>query len=437
MAFIQWNCRGFNTNYNELALLLQEHRPIAVCLQETNLKLSNQIRIANYSQYHCFGPANNGRACWGVSVFVRNGSPHKQITLQTELQAVAVNINAHKSITVCSIYLPPNTPVAIKQIEKLVRQLPKPYILLGDFNAHHTLWGCRDINSYGKIVDQLITQENLCILNDNSQTYLHPGTGSTSAIDLSLCDPSIYMDYTWKVNDDLCGSDHYPILLQSKHSISEGKNQHWQLHKADWEGFQELCETNLTITQFENITVDDPIAHLTTKLIEIAEKTIPKTSAIPKKQTNNWFNDCCRKAIQQRKQALNRFHKHPNRQNLDKYKCEYAKARRTINETKRLSWQNYVSTLNTNTPIKKTWEMIRKINGKKQDNSIKYLAIDSDTIKDKKDIADTLAASFSKKSSPENYSDNFRRIRDMEKCKLDFKSRNQESYNVLSLNENF
>jgi len=193
MAFIQWNCRGFKTNYNELALLLQEHRPIAVCLQETNLKQSNQIRIANYSQYHCFGPANNGRACWGVSVFVRNGSPHKQITLQTELQAVAVNINAHKSITVCSIYLPPNTPVAIKQIEKLVRQLPKPYILLGDFNAHHTLWGCRDINSYGKIVDKLITQENLCILNDNSQTYLHPGTGSTSAIDLSLCDPSIYM----------------------------------------------------------------------------------------------------------------------------------------------------------------------------------------------------------------------------------------------------
>ena len=35
-----------------------------------------------------------------------------------------------------------------------------------------------------------------------------------SAIDLTLCDPVSYMDYGWKVHDDLCGSDHFPILLE-------------------------------------------------------------------------------------------------------------------------------------------------------------------------------------------------------------------------------
>jgi len=40
-------------------------------------------------------------------------------------------------------------------------------------------------------------------------TYFHPGIGSLSAIDLSLCHPSLYLDLSWSVHEDLCGSDHY------------------------------------------------------------------------------------------------------------------------------------------------------------------------------------------------------------------------------------
>ena len=56
---IQWNCRGLRSNYNDLAILLQEHSPSAVCLQETNLKPNTNISFKNYSIINCFGPANN------------------------------------------------------------------------------------------------------------------------------------------------------------------------------------------------------------------------------------------------------------------------------------------------------------------------------------------------------------------------------------------
>ena len=68
---IQWNCRGLRSNYNDLAILLQEHSPSAVCLQETNLKPNTNISFKNYSIINCFGPANNERACWGVSILVK------------------------------------------------------------------------------------------------------------------------------------------------------------------------------------------------------------------------------------------------------------------------------------------------------------------------------------------------------------------------------
>ena len=102
---------------------------------------------------------------------------------------------------------------------------------------------------------------------------------------------------------------------------------------------------------------------------------------------------------------MQKFEKHPTRQNLDGYKKDYAKAPRTISEAKRQSWRAYVSTLNNNTSAKHTWQMLRRISGKRKDNTIKYLVTDSDTITNKTDIAETLATSFAAKS--DHYQEKF------------------------------
>ena len=110
---------------------------------------------------------------------------------------------------------------------------------------------------------------------------------------------------------------------------------------------------------------------------------------------------------------------------------DYAKARRTISEAKRQSWRAYASTLNNNTSAKHTWQMLRRISGKRKDKTIKYLVTDSDTLTNKTDIAETLATSFAAKSSPDHYQEKFRKIRDKEKENtLDFESDNDEKYNV-------
>ena len=49
---------------------------------------------------------------------------------------------------------------------------------MGDFNSHHTLWGCTDINDKGRSIEDFITGHDLVLLNDKSSTYLHPATGS-------------------------------------------------------------------------------------------------------------------------------------------------------------------------------------------------------------------------------------------------------------------
>ena len=63
---------------------------------------------------------------------------------------------------------------------------------LGDFNGHHKKWDGRDMNPRSRIIEDFLSDENLCILNDDSITNLHPASGSASSIDLFLCDPDIY-----------------------------------------------------------------------------------------------------------------------------------------------------------------------------------------------------------------------------------------------------
>ena len=73
--------------------------------------------------------------------------------------------------------------------------------------------------------------------NLKSPTYLHPATGTHSVIDLTVSNPTIYLDYNWKTNKDNCGSNHYPIILERLEPELDEKIPRWNLQKAKWEHF--------------------------------------------------------------------------------------------------------------------------------------------------------------------------------------------------------
>ena len=103
---IQWNCRGLKANFNELLLLLTGLCPSIICLQETFLKPSDNLNIRGYTLYNHINQTGD-RASGGSLVIINNSVPQSQIPLNTNLQVVAVKVTLHKTIHVCSIYLPP------------------------------------------------------------------------------------------------------------------------------------------------------------------------------------------------------------------------------------------------------------------------------------------------------------------------------------------
>ena len=434
-TFVQWNIRGLQANREELSLLLSAFDPACVALQETNIGKNHTVNYQNYHFYNTPGSESNGSYHGGSALIINKAIPHKLLSLQTNLQATAARITVYKTITVCSIYLPPSQRWNFLELEDLLSQLPPPALLLGDFNAHSHLWGCRDTNRQGKLIEDFILKQNLCLLNTGVSTYFHSGTGTASAIDLSLCNPSLFLDLSWSVHEDLCGSDHYPIIIRSCNPDGRDALSTWKLDRADWSAFADECSNELTITISE--TGDDSVKIFTEKLIEIANHTIPKSKAGKRTVNTTWFNDDCKEARKRRRKSLKLANTSPTVENMDNYRILRAKCRRTIRTSRRQSWQAFVSKINTRTSIKKVWNAISKITGKKSSMGIHHLSINNNDITAPSDIANALGHSFSSNSSSEHYSDTFNTHRkEAEKQRLKFKSKNTELYNAdFSLDE--
>ena len=124
---------------------------------------------------------------------------------------------------------------------------------------------------------------DVCILNDGSATYIHPATGSTSALDLSICGPSLVLDYEWNIHRDLCGSNHFPVILTSNAVEEDAAPNRWNSEKADWLSFQAQCSSELT----EEVVMSVYPAGQFTDLIQAAGKDIPKTRIEKKKKKKN------------------------------------------------------------------------------------------------------------------------------------------------------
>ena len=139
-TIINWNCRGFRKNSDEIKMLLQDHDPMALCLQETFLRPNKVFSFRKYASYHCYSLSSDDRAIGGSSILVKHNIIHREIRLNTNLQAVAISLSLHKTFTLCSIYLPPSKRLLEQELDDLIDQLPAPFILTGDFNAHNQIW---------------------------------------------------------------------------------------------------------------------------------------------------------------------------------------------------------------------------------------------------------------------------------------------------------
>lgn len=414
---IQWNLDGFYKRSTDIQRILLELQPSVLCLQETNLKMGQTAYLRNYISY-CRNRANPLRASGGVAILIRNNIENHQVNLQTHLEAIAVSIKLQIQICICNIYLPDSTNFSFQDLIHITSQLPKPFILMGDFNSRNTLWGSSYTDSRGKIVEKMLEEPNIILLNTGSPTRHNAANGNLSANDLSIASTSIAPSIVWSTLPAYNGSDHWPIQLQLFHQPSEPYPiNKWKLKSPNWDLFSCLVDQYITENQLDlpnehtptinQIYIDELINKLSTLIIKAANIAIGKSNRPLNKRTVPWWNEDCRTAIINYKKALNRFKKTKLQTDhilLKKFKAE---SRYITKKSKIECWQKYTSTINIRTHPSAVWNKIRALKGCKHQLLPNHMHHNHTELNSAPEIAQAFAESFQTNSSNTNYDEDF------------------------------
>lgn len=395
-----WNCNSFYRKDSELNLIVSKYHPWIMSLNETRFKPSHSPKLKGYNivTNSPLDPCGSG----GVALLIRNCLSFNPLLINTNLQAAACRVNmAGTMITICSIYISPSININLQSLSQLVSLLPRPIVLVGDFNAHSPLWGSPSEDSRGKIVNELMTRSTLVCINDGSPTYIHPN-GTQTHLDLVLCSPELSQKWKFSVLDDLHGSDHFPVTLSSStFSPANSRRKRWNEKHANWNLYAN--QANLT-----NVSLDQPIEDIvdqyTLILSQAARSSMPMSSIQPLKRVVPWWSPEINTATIIRKQKLKHFNRNPTSENLIDFKRARSKTKRLIRLAKQSSWNEFRAQIGPTITSGELWGKIGALTGRRTRNEIPFIRDNNITFTDPLSVANALGASFSINSSSINYS---------------------------------
>ena len=429
-----WNCESLHSKKQEVDILIAKHNPAVVCLQDTRLTSDREsfYKFPGYTPYF----KSIGSNASGVAILVKNTIPQSQISISTNLQALAVRVTMKgKTYVITSLYIPPSSIPTISDLDSFISQLDsRAYLLNGDLNAHSPLWGANKTCPRGDLVEEVLNKYDVIPINISDKTFWSRAHNTYSLVDLSIAHASVFLDFTYEVLPDLHTSDHYPIILDLAGDSDEGeKIPHWNFKKADqlklWPDFIKKCRETLTPAMFDED--EDKMKTFTQNLIDIATDIIPQTSRFNKQKSKVWFDDECKAAKRERNKA-ERFNKlHPDLPSSIRVKKMQAFTRRLFRKKKRQSFRNYVSSLGDKVKAKKVWNFVSKMTGKKIPSHLHHLKDEhGNLITDKEEVANLFGKTYENIHSSQNYSDAFKPTKSAEEqTPIDFSTNKQFHYN--------
>jgi len=356
IRLIQWNCCGIRGKLPQLQQVSSEVD--IMCIQESLLWLHNDFRINGFKAIRNDIAALNQR---GICILVRESLVFAVIDLSAyyhpswEIQGIRLpSNNNNESLVIINIYRHPNQVTSFNVINSLFSAMINSFrkvVFVGDYNAHHSWWGCRYIDVIGKTLSHIIDNHNLIILNDRSSpTFLH-SSHTQSIIDLVLVTEDIAIQCSSITGSDTLGSDHLPIFTTIGGQFCFKKVFLYKL-RVNSKDLILLCQLlSNSIDNLKSILSDDSLTvytqteqHIKNQLYSL----FPSDSRLPRSRVLNkrpplppWWNEKCQRAIDERKAVTRIYLKHPTPDNFNEYKRVRSSCSRILKKQKRIGWEKY------------------------------------------------------------------------------------------------
>jgi len=364
------------------------------------------------------------RASGGVAIFVNNLIESSEIHIQSPLEVIAVSIRLKTSLCICNIYLPDSTNLTLNDLNDIIKQLPKPFIFLGDFNSRNQIWRSHHTDQRGKIMEKFLENEQLILLNTGEYTRHNATHKSLSVIDFTITNSTFAPKTEWTVLNEYCSSEHWPISIKIKdQTVPIIPPVRWNLKNPNWELYQDIINQELNNhpinlkNEINQTEINSIINNFSNVILDTANLTIGKINIINKNKTVPWWNKECNTAIRAYKKSLNKFKKTKSIDDHIALKKLRAQAKFITKKSKTESWQKYTNSINSNTSSTEMWNKIKSIKGITHQPLPFNINHNGNSLSSPTDIAEAFAQHFIKNNCNSNYEHEF----------LNFKHKTEEN----------
>lgn len=278
LRILAHNVNGLLRHRNDVELLVRTENLDIMLISETHLRPEQNFSMRDYNFYRVDQPTENG---WGgVGLLIRTSMNHyfsyQRVT--DSIQAVGVTVNTpNGEIQVLSIYCPPGHTIKSEEFVSFFNELNTRFLIGGDVNAKHALWGAIKATPRGTQLAQAGRECSCDFLSDGNPTHFPTDpTRKPGIID-------IWITKNFSRNVLEVGSlpdyvDHAPILL-TLFSVTYKRLEAFNLtnSKTDWERFRHRLQSNtdnrVVISDIE--TLEKEIKKLTLDIREAASTSTP------------------------------------------------------------------------------------------------------------------------------------------------------------------
>ena len=255
LRLIFWNVRGIRSKKLEIEKMLL-NLDILICVKSwLDDKVNNdKFQFKGFLVYR--QDRYNTTGGGGIVFIIRKNIGFVEINNlqfpnQPLFEICGIEItNTSEPFSIIACYKPPHVSLSQTDWDNItnVFHTNQPGLLLGDFNAHNQAWNCSHNNTNGTRFYSSILKNDLFLHNPNTLTDVDSRNGNKSNIDLVLSSALLAHKISINVENDLCGSDHFPISISFnliKYSYQK-KTFKIQTKKTNWHIFTENLNENYT-----------------------------------------------------------------------------------------------------------------------------------------------------------------------------------------------
>ena len=227
-------------------------------------------------------------------------------------------------------------------------------LVLGDFNAHHSLWHSGTTDSRSNKLADSVSISSLAVLNTDSPTKL-PGNADPRSPDASFASSSLITSSELQTHTAM-SSDHLPILigLQATATSSSARHRTYiNLKKADWTGYKQEIERKLSSRHLPTDCQKDEMLFRATLL--------KAASHIPTGRRMLYTQQVSAEILAMMEERDDLCKQDPASPRLSTMNDEITKA---ISDHKRRQWREFAESIDHRTDSTKLWRTIKGIDGK-------------------------------------------------------------------------